>query len=296
MNKAIVTGASGLLGRAILKSFDADPGWEVVGLAKSRARDGLLCHDLLHADATEELLQRERPTVVIHAAAERKPDVCEGRPEFTQALNVTASSTLCEAAKAVDAWVLFISTDYVFDGTQPPYHPRDTPHPLNAYGESKLGGEEATLRVNPGNAALRVPILYGEVERLEESAVTEIACSLLDSTPVKMDHWAVRRPTLVDDVGSACLQLANHQVSSQSCRGIWHFSGDESMTKYDMALAMGRVIGLDSSHIEPDEQPPPGAPRPHDCSLDCAEFDARCSVVRSSFTSVIGDFLRPHLP
>lgn len=295
MNKAIVTGASGLLGRAILKSFDDDPDWEVMGLAKSRARDGLLWHDLLRVDATGALLQRERPTVVIHAAAERKPDVCEGQPEFTQALNVTAASTLSEAAKAVGAWVLFISTDYVFDGARPPYLPTDTPHPLNAYGESKLGGEEATLRAHPGNAALRVPILYGEVERLEESAVTAIACSLLDSAPAKMDHWAVRRPTLVNDVGSACLGLANHHVASQSCRGIWHFSGNESMTKYDMALAMAKVVGLDSSHLEPDEEPSPGAPRPRDCSLDCAAFDALFSVSRSSFTSVIGDLLRPHL-
>ena len=200
MKKAIVTGASGLLGRAILKTFETDPEWEVTGLAKTRARGRLICHDLLDAVATGELLRRERPAVVIHSAAERKPDLCEGQPELTHALNVTATATLCKAAREAGAWVLFISTDYVFDGSRPPYLPTDTPHPLNAYGESKLGGEEATLRAHPGNAALRVPILYGEVERLEESAVTAIACSLLDSAPAKMDHWAVRRPTLVDDV------------------------------------------------------------------------------------------------
>lgn len=295
MNKAIVTGASGLLGRAIRNAFEIDPDWEITGLAKSRVRDGLTCHDLLDAEATRMLVERERPEVVIHSAAERRPDLCEGQPENTRALNVTATSTLCEAVREVGGWTLFISTDYVFDGMNPPYRPGDATHPLNAYGESKLAGEEAVFSAHSGNTVLRVPILYGEVEELDESAVTVIARALLDSTPGQMDHWAVRWPTLVDDVAAACLGMACRRVAGQSCEGVWHFGGDEPMTKYDMALAMGEILGLDASHLTPDDQPPAGAPRPRDCSFDCSAFDALLPMVRSRFRDKIGAILKPHL-
>lgn len=297
MNRVIVTGASGLLGRAIHKIFEADPEWEVTGLAKNRAHGGLVCHDLMDADATCDLLHEERPAVVIHSAATRKPDLCEGQPEYTRALNVTATSTLCEAACSIGAWLLYISTEYVFDGSSPPYFHDDPPHPLNAYGKSKLAGEEATLEEDSGNAILRVPILYGEVEVLEESAVTVIARTLLDSRPNKLDHWGVRHPTLVDDVGEACLALARVCLTSKrSCSGRWHFSGGEAMTKYDMAMAMAQAVGLDASHLQPDDCPPAGAPRPRDCSLDCSRLDKLVRLRRTPFAKNIGAFLKPHLP
>ncbi len=295
MRKVIVTGASGLLGRAIQRVFAASPEWETIGLAKNRVGDGMKRLDLLQPEAVRELLERERPDVVIHAAAERKPDVCEGQPELTQALNVTATSSLCQVAREVGAWTLFISTDYVFDGTNPPYRPGDRPHPLNAYGESKLAGERATLEGDSGNGILRVPILYGEVEQLAESAVTDLARSLLVPTPVKMDHWAMRRPTLVDDVADVCLGLVNRCAAGQPVEGVWHFGGEEPMTKYDMAVAMAEVLGRDASHLLPDDQPPAGTPRPRDCSFDCSALDALFSVGRSRFRDKIGGVLFPHL-
>ncbi|MFP6854988.1 MAG: SDR family oxidoreductase, partial [Opitutales bacterium] len=193
-NKVMITGASGLLGRAIRKAFANDPSWNVTGLAKTRVGTGLVSHDLLNADATRELIARERPDVLIHAAAERRPDLCEGQPDQVKALNVTATSTLCRAVRKIGGWTLFISTDYVFDGTNPPYRPGDAPNPLNAYGESKLAGEQAVFAEDAENSVLRVPVLYGEVEEPGESAVTVILDALLDSTPTKMDHWAIRRP------------------------------------------------------------------------------------------------------
>jgi len=264
-------------------------------LAMSRARDDLIRHDLLDAAATRGLLEQERPDVLVHAAAERRPDLCEGQPDHTKALNVTASSTLCQAVRKIGGWTLFISTDYVFDGMNPPYLPGDETRPLNAYGESKLAGEEAVFSADADSAALRVPILYGEVEELGESAVTVILNALLDLKPAKMDHWAVRRPTLVDDVATACLMMARRRVAGRACSGIWHFGGDEPLTKYDMAMAIAEIVGLDGTHLTPDDQHPAGAPRPRDCSFDCSAFDSLFHVDRSLFRDKIGELLRPFL-
>ena len=89
-------------------------------------------------------------------------------------LNVTATRALAEAMNEHGGRVLYISTDYVFDGAAPPYKWDDKPNPVNAYGQLKLEGEECVLKACEENVVLRVPVLYGPVEYLGESAVTTL--------------------------------------------------------------------------------------------------------------------------
>ena len=178
--KVLVTGASGLLGRAILKEFtQCGDVWEVLGLAYSRAKGNLKKVDLRNKDEVESVIEEFKPSLVIHSAAERRPDIVEKSEEETKMLNVTATRTIAEASAKADAFFLYISTDYVFDGTSPPYKPTDKPNPLNKYGQSKLDGENVTLEFLPRSGVLRVPILYGPVEYIHESAVTGNLCLFL---------------------------------------------------------------------------------------------------------------------
>ena len=174
MNKRVlITGASGLLGRAIVKEFtQSENGWEVLGLAYSRAKGALRKVDLKSKDEVDSVVEEFKPSIVIHSAAERRPDVVEKKEEETKMLNVDATRTIAEASAKANAFFLYISTDYVFDGTNPPYKPTDKPNPLNKYGQSKLDGENVTLEFLPRSGVLRVPILYGPVEHIHESAVT----------------------------------------------------------------------------------------------------------------------------
>lgn len=172
VKKVLITGASGLLGRAILKEFSNFDGWEALGLAFSRAQGGLRKVDLKNKDEVNYVIQEFQPNVVIHAAAERRPDIVEKNEEESTKLNVTATRIIAEASAKSNAFFLYISTDYVFDGCSPPYKPNDKPNPLNKYGQSKLDGENVTLEFLPNCGVLRVPILYGPVEYLHESAVT----------------------------------------------------------------------------------------------------------------------------
>ena len=116
--RVLVTGATGLRGRAIMKAF-ADA--ELTGVALSRARAGLVRLDLRQTAEIEALVERLQPEIIVHSAAERRPDVCEKDPEGTRALNVEATAALARSAAACGAWILYTSTDYVFDGTNPPY-------------------------------------------------------------------------------------------------------------------------------------------------------------------------------
>ena len=141
-------------------------------------------------------------------AADRQPDSCTKNPEAARKLNVTATEKLAEACSSRDAFLIYISTDYVFPGIegQAPYQSTDKTNPPNIYGETKRDGEDAVLRVmrDKKNAVvLRVPVLYGSVEpegNNKESAVNVLMDVLLKSQEkrgderIKMDDWAIRYP------------------------------------------------------------------------------------------------------
>jgi len=148
MSKVIITGASGLLGRAIYAEF-CKHSWDVLGFAFSRAKDKLVKIDLHDVNAVQEAIKHFKPDIIIHCAAERSPDKVEKDYETSRILNVDCSKNLAKLAGEVNAVFLYISTDYVFDGTNPPYKESDTPNPLNQYGISKYEGEKEVMKINP---------------------------------------------------------------------------------------------------------------------------------------------------
>jgi len=300
----VVTGASGLLGRALVRELAAAPDppdrpqrarsdhphFAVRGTALSRLRPGLDALDLRDAGAVRRYVEHVRPDVVVHAAAERRPDVSERDPEATRRLNVDATAVLARAAHDAGATFVYVSTDYVFDGTAPPYRPGDATNPLNAYGRSKRDGELATLAAHPSACVLRLPILYGAVERLQESAVTDVAATLLASDgPLTLDDWAVRRPTDVADVASAIRQMVAHG----GVTGIHHWSATEAFTKYGMGLAMAALLGIDAGRLLPLSEPAGGAPRPRDTTLDCGSLAGIVAGARGRLVDRLPAILAP---
>ncbi len=266
--KVLVTGASGLLGRAVLAELQQS-GHDVVGTALSRAADNLIKVNMLHPDEIASCMARVRPNCVIHCAATRKPDICEHDPEQTRRLNVDAARTIAAEAARTRAWLIHISTDYVFDGTNPPYAPEDAPNPLNAYGRSKLASEEAVRDYGADFCILRVPILYGHIESLDESPVTVIAAELLAGNSTQFDNWATRYPTHTADVAFVLRQMIDHKIANSRFAGLCHWSGSEPYTKFGMAQVFCDIMGIPKETITPQDQSPKGAPRPKNSHLDC---------------------------
>jgi dTDP-4-dehydrorhamnose reductase len=122
----LIIGATGLLGRALHHRF-APHG--ALGTCHARARPGLLALDVRDPQAIDALLRHLRPDMVINAAGERRPAVWEREPGGTRAVNVDAAAEIARAATRVGAWLIHISTDYVFDGTAAPYTPTTDPAP-----------------------------------------------------------------------------------------------------------------------------------------------------------------------
>src|SRR3984893_4562589 len=176
-----VIGASGLLGRAVAGELAGRPDWRVVRTAHRRAPGDAVALDIRDAAAVDAFVARESPDALVIAAAERRPDVCENDLALARALNVDAVCTIAAAAHRCGAWVLSISTDYVFDGTRPPYRFDAPPTPINAYGRSKLEGEQALIETAERGCVLRLPLLYGPIVDWQESAVTSLVPAIAAS-------------------------------------------------------------------------------------------------------------------
>jgi len=152
--KLLVTGAAGMLGRDVMLAA-GNAGHEVVGFGHAEL-------DVTDTAAVAAKLEAERPGVVINCAAWTDVDGAERAEREATAVNGEAAGSLAAAAAAVDAAVVYVSSDYVFDGSKgAPYVETDQPAPLSAYGRGKLAGEEATRAANRRHFVVRSAWLFG---------------------------------------------------------------------------------------------------------------------------------------
>ncbi|KAJ3318559.1 hypothetical protein HDV06_000388 [Boothiomyces sp. JEL0866] len=269
----IVTGASGLLGRAVFQELQKNH--SVIGTAFSRTKGSLLKLDLTNSNKVEEFISLHKPNIVVHCAAERKPDVCANDEQGTLKLNVESSKQLAKLSVQYSFKLIYISTDYVFDGKNPPYEAEDQPNPLNFYGKSKYLGELAILENAPSSIVLRVPILYGNTLFNAESAVNILIDVITNPKPVEMDHYQSRFPTNVADVALAIDKIIA-LLQTKETKGIYHFSAKQRMTKYQMCQVFSEILKTNIGHLKPNAEPPkdPVATRPVDVQLSTKKLES----------------------
>ncbi|KAM0278663.1 hypothetical protein ACHAQH_005050 [Verticillium albo-atrum] len=281
---ALITGATGLLGRQVVKAFEKRE-WNVKGTGFSRADNvSVFKVDLGNAAEVEKVINDTNPQVVVHCAAQRFPDKVDKNPEASRALNVEATRILAKLCAARSVLLIYISTDYVFSGKQgdAPYEADATPGPTNLYGQTKLDGELALIdeykkagKENLG-VVLRVPVLYGQAETPAESATNVLLDTLWKSqegAKVKMDHWSIRYPTNTEDVGRVAHDIAAKYLDAEdkaSLPRILQFSSEDKMTKYEIVQTFADIMGLSMENIEANTEgndPNASVQRPYDCHL-----------------------------
>ncbi|KAK0636359.1 hypothetical protein B0T17DRAFT_587552 [Bombardia bombarda] len=282
---AIVTGASGFLGRQVLKAFDRS-NWSVKGTGFSRA-DGttILKVDLGNAAEVTKILDEYKPQVVVHCAAEKSPDRVDKDPEGTRAINIETPRSLAKLCAERSILLIYISTDYVFSGKvgEAPYETEAATGPSNLYGQTKLDGEHAVLSEFKAagkegfGVVLRVPVLYGPAQSNSESAVNVLMDTVQkaqqNGAKINMDHWALRYPTNTEDVGRVCKDVAARHLGESdraSLPQILQFSSEDKYTKYEMCQLFGEIMGLPIDRIEPNTEgndPNVTVQRPYDCHL-----------------------------
>ncbi|KAJ7892871.1 hypothetical protein B0H14DRAFT_2686179 [Mycena olivaceomarginata] len=260
--KVIVTGASG--------RFTASAATEVLSLAHSRSGDGLTKLDLLDEPEVEKVFRDFKAELCVVFCAGRlltliHPPYSFKDPEGARKLNVEVPDLLARLSKTLKFTLVYISTDYVFDGTSPPYPPSARPNPVQLYGQTKLDGELRILGVEG----------YGPAPNNFDTAVNILVDVVQDQSgkSYKMDHYATRYPTCTVDIANFLVKLSAHK---KPIPPVLHYSANEPFTKYEMCLVFAQILGLPHSHIIPDAEPPTGAgatTRPKDCKLYTQETE-----------------------
>jgi dTDP-4-dehydrorhamnose reductase len=251
--RLLITGANGLLGQKLIGLLYRRP--DVALLATGRGANRLADYypelayhslDLTDAAGVTRLIGELRPTHVIHTAAMTHVDECELNPEACWQQNVAATEHLARACAAHGAHLTHLSTDFVFDGSHGPLAEEAAPNPISHYGRSKLAAEQA-VQATAGLrwAIARTVLVYGVLRGGGRSnIVLWVRDSLRAGKPIKVvaDQW--RTPTLAEDLAQGCWLIAR-----QSAEGLYHISGRELLTPYDIALRVADHFGLDKSLI-----------------------------------------------
>jgi dTDP-4-dehydrorhamnose reductase len=252
--KVLVTGASGLIGGEVVRAFD---GHDVVACDHGRL-------DVTDRAAVLETVLGARPDLVIHPAAWTAVDACEDDPDRAFATNGLATRHIGEAARRTGAHVVYLSTDYVFDGElDRPYVEWDGTGPISVYGHSKLAGEQ---ELPPEATIIRTSWVCGDTPGNFVSLVLRLA---REHDKLRFVHHERSRPTLAIDLVPVLRRLAVDRRP-----GVYHVTNQGTATRYELAAAILEAAGLDPARVEPvtvDElDPPRRAPRPLNSVLDNA--------------------------
>lgn len=250
--RILVTGANGLLGQKLVARLMHDPAAEVIATARKPLALGMkrgffATLDISDAAQTQHILLLYRPDVVINTAAMTQVDQCETDRDACWRANVDAVKYLVNACEQVGARLIHLSTDFIFDGSHGPLDESAAPSPVNFYGQSKLAAEKIVQQGRVKWAILRTVLVYGITADLSRSNIVLWVKSSLEAGKkirVVNDQW--RTPTLAEDLALGC-----HLAAQKEATGIYHISGEQLMTPYEIALATARFFELNENLIEP---------------------------------------------
>ena len=251
MTKILVTGANGLLGQKLTLLLANDPESEVIATARGNLNYPLPSGrfeimDVTKAEQVENVIIAVKPDVVIHTAAMTQVDQCETEQATCWLNNATAVAYVAKACEKTGAHLIHISTDFIFDGSDGPLEETATPNPISYYGQSKLAGEEIVQNSKLHWAILRTVLVYGVTKDMSRSNIVLWVKKSLEegkSINVVNDQW--RTPTLAEDLAMGCMLAAKKRA-----KGIYHISGAEMMTPYDIAIRTANFFHLDTSLIK----------------------------------------------
>jgi dTDP-4-dehydrorhamnose reductase len=251
--KILITGANGLLGQHLVKLLLDTTTHDIIATSKSEPRfviqDCRLHYyslDITDGMAVNLLLEKIQPDTIVHCAALTQVDECEQQPIKAWEINVTATRFIVDAAKNINAFLIFVSTDFVFDGMNGPYKEEDGVNPVSYYGSTKVAAEKAVAESGLKYAIVRTCLLYGNILfGTRSNIISWVKENLEQEKKIKVvsDQW--RTPTYVEDLAKGILLIAEKKAV-----GLFHISGADFLSPYEMAMATAAYLNLDASLIE----------------------------------------------
>jgi len=267
--KVLVVGASGLLGS---KLVEVCKGYEVYGTFWTHKLKGknFFVLDVTKRDEVFKLIEKIRPDVVFDTHSITSVDYCELHPEEAWLINVDGTKNLAEASKTYGAKFVFISSDYVFDGSKSDYIEKDKPKPINYYGKTKAVAEKAIEYLDLDYLIARTAVLYGIGGYGKQPFVLWVLENLKAKKQISVVVDQFNNPTLADNLAEILLKLWEKDAT-----GLFHVVGRDNVSRYELALKTAEVFGLDKKLIKPITTPELRqiAPRPRKLQLSTHKLE-----------------------
>jgi dTDP-4-dehydrorhamnose reductase len=268
VQKLLITGTSGLLGNKIVKA--AKHNYEVLPTYNT---EPLHTHSvkLEITNLTEALkvFNKLEPNIVIHTASETNVDKCEIEKEHAWKTNAEGTRNIAEACQKVNAKLVCVSTDYVFDGEKGLYDEEDKPNPVNYYGLTKLEGEKQVIKHCKNYAILRTSVLYGW-HPWKQNFTTWIIDQLKQGKEITVVNDHYNTPTWAGNLAEIAIEVAERNL-----QGMYHASGCERISRYEFAKQIARTFNLNADLVKPVKMSQLTAwvaKRPKDSSLNTGKI------------------------
>lgn len=249
--RVLVTGGSGLVGWKTLTRADHSMDcWFTYYSSEVQHPDS---HgrqlDICDREATIELVEEIDPNVVIHSAAMTNVDDCEGNPDVAKAVNVDGVENVLSAAKNVDANFVFLSSAFVFDGTDNPHEIDDIRNPVNVYGATKAEAERTVQRSEVDTAVVRTDQPYGWSQPWQSPTMVEwVLERISDGKNIDVFTDWYNTPTYLPDLADSILHISKNELN-----GTFHVVGSEYLSRYSWAKLIAKIFGFEPTAVSPVE-------------------------------------------
>jgi len=279
VTRILLTGANGQLGADIVLA-GADHDLHPFGRSEL---------DVTNTSQVIDAVGQVMPDVIIHAGAYTAVDLCEDDPALAYAVNDVGTANVVAAATRFASRLIYVSTDYVFDGTKTgPYVETDTPNPASVYGASKLAGERSVAELGEGGLTVRTSWVCGVHGTNMVKTILRAAERFPELTFVDDQ---IGKPTFTADLADVLLQLAE-----RSDAGVMHVTNEGVVSWYEFCREVLQAAGLDPDRVKPcsthELQPPRPAPRPANSVLANTRFEELGISLLRDFREPLAEVVR----
>jgi dTDP-4-dehydrorhamnose reductase len=288
--KIFLTGGRGFVGSNLVHVFRDRHGAEVIAPGHEHV-------DVTQAELVRRSVAATRPDAVVHAAIWNDPPALERDHRRAWGAYVGATRNVVDAANAVGAHMVLISTDWVFDGTQGPADEREPPHPINVYGLHKACSELVVTERSYLGTVARIAGVQGihrarpHAPRAQDAGFGYLVGSVLEALRAgnRFAVWSgpqlnvLATPTLATDAGELIWRALERRVT-----GILHCCGGEHADRVELAQRAARAFALDPGLLDVIPGPAPSLPVPRDTRLDARATATALDVELSDLDTMLG--------
>ena len=285
--KYLVTGSSGLIGNQII--LDLEQSGQTVYSCYNNIKP--LCGiptklNLLNLENISTTFKTIQPDVIIHSAALTDVEKCEMEPELANSINTKATKVIANEANSLNSFLIYLSTDYVFDGKKGLYNEIDSTNPLNHYGKTKIGGEKAIKNCTSKWSIIRTSTPFG-TNSFKKTFPVWLIENLQKNKKVNILEDQFTSPTYVPNLSQMILEIIAHNLE-----GLFHVSGSTRISRFEFAKIIAEKLNLDLSLLNPVKLDvmPWKSKRPVDSSLDISKINSILNTKPFSIEKSLDDY------